>query len=285
MFIKGIWKYIVFAFCLYLFSCDEQTHVSDQSRGINELHGQLDITGSSTIAPLAHELAKAFEGLHPDVRINVQTGGSSRGIADVRQQISDIGMVSRALKSAENDLSPFPVARDGIALVVHQSNPIKELNNEQIKSIFQKQISNWRELGGEDAPITVVNKADGRSTLELFLAHFELKNSEIRPDVVIGDNAQGIKTVAGNPNAIGYVSIGSAEVEIELGSKIKLLSLNGITADSRHVSTGEYPLSRELNFVTEGRSNDPLIQAFYRFARSSETKNIIASQGFVAIAP
>ena len=84
--------------------------------GFGEAATKLTLTGSSTVAPLALEIAKRFESLHPGIRVDVQSGGSSRGLADARQGLSDIGMVSRALKPGENDVLAFPIARDGIAM-------------------------------------------------------------------------------------------------------------------------------------------------------------------------
>lgn len=135
----------------------------------NSPKNRIVLTGSSTIAPLASELARRFESLHPGIRIDVQTGGSSRGIADAKRGVADIGMVSRELRANESSLHPHPIARDGIAIIIHRDNPITKLDPDQIKSIYRGTLSNWSQVGGRDAPITVVNKADGRSTLELFL--------------------------------------------------------------------------------------------------------------------
>src|SRR5262245_20590621 len=197
------------------------------------------------------EIARRFESEHPGVRIDVQMGGSSRGVADARQGTADIGMASRDPKDEEKDLRFYPIARDGVAIILHASNPVQTLDDEQIRRIYRKEITNWSEVGGNDAPITVVNKAEGRSTLELFVGHFKLETTEIKPDVVIGDNQQGIKTVSGNPDAIGYVSIGTAEYEATNGTPIKLLPLEGISASTQEVLSGRFPLARPLNLVTK----------------------------------
>ena len=242
----------------------------------------LVLTGSSTVAPLASELGKRFESLHPDVRVNVQTGGSSRGIADARQGMADIGMVSRGLKQGEEDLLAFTIARDGVCLITHRDNPVSALSDAQVVGIYTGRIANWSELGGPDAPITVVNKAEGRSTLELFLHHFNLKNSDIRPDVVVGDNEQGIKTVAGNPHAIGYVSIGTAEYDAAHGIPIRLLPIAGVGASIESVRDGTFPISRPLNLVTRAQP-EGLAAEFLEFARSAEVHDIVKAQFFVPI--
>jgi len=240
------------------------------------------ITGSSTVAPLAAEMAKLFEKEHPGVRVDVQTGGSARGIADARRGLADIGMVSRSLKESESDLHRFAVARDGICLITHRDNPVSSLTDEQIIAIYTGRITNWRDVGGEDAAITVVNKAEGRSTLELFLKHFRLNSHDIRASVVIGDNEQGVKTVAGNRHAIGYVSIGTAEYDARQGEAIKLLPLNGVEASTANVADGSFPLIRTLHFVTHSEP-DGLVKEFLDFARSRKVHDVIKKQSFVPL--
>lgn len=244
---------------------------------------QLTITGSSTVAPLMAELAARYEQTHPNIRVDVQTGGSTRGITDARAGIAQIGMVSRALKSEESDLTAHTIALDGISMIVHQDNPVQELTDLQIKNIYTGVVSNWQQVGGLDQSIQVVNKAEGRSTLELFTYYFKLKNSDIKASVVIGDNQQGIKTVAANPTAIGYVSIGAAEFEASQGTPIRLLPINGIPASVEQVRKGNFPLSRPLNLVTQGQP-DAAVQALLDFAQSSQNQDLVLAQFFVPMA-
>ena len=254
-----------------------------QATAADQLTGKLVITGASTLAPLIGEIGKRFESLHPKVRIDVQSGGSSRGVADTRQGLADIGMVSRAMKDDERDLSAFPVARDGVCPILHQENPVQALTDEQIVEIYTGKISNWKLVGGKDAPITVVNKADGRSTLEVFLQYFKLKNSDVKAQVVIGDNEQGVKTVAGNPHAIGYVSIGTAEYDAIYGVPIKLLPIGGVAASTENVRTGVFPLSRPLHLVTRTTPSG-LAKAFIEYAQSKAVHDLISQQYFVPLA-
>lgn len=242
----------------------------------------LTLTGSSTIAPLASEIGKRFERQHSGIRIDVQTGGSSRGIADIRSGLADIGMVSRALQPEENDLYGFILARDGIAVIIHRDNPVQQLTDKQIIHIYTGQITHWKEVGGQNAPITVINKAAGRSTLELFLKHFALKSQHIAADVIIGDNEQGIKTVAGNPDAIGYVSIGTAEFDARQGIPIKLLPLGSVPATSENVRKGSFPLSRPLNLVTR-TPPEGWVKKFIDFAQSTQVHELIEEQHFVPL--
>lgn len=243
---------------------------------------KLVLTGSSTVAPLAAEIGKRFEKANPGVRVDVQTGGSSRGISDARSGLADIGMASRALKAEEQDLKSFAIALDGVGLIVHKDNPIKTLTDQQVIDIYTGKITNWKEVGGKDSRITVVNKAEGRSTLELFLHYYKLKNSDIKAHVVIGDNQQGIKTVAGNAGAIGYVSIGTAEFDAGNGVPIKLLPLNGIPASVENVRNGSFPLSRPLNLVTK-TAPQGLAKRFIEFAQSKAVDDIVEAQYFVPL--
>lgn len=241
---------------------------------------RLTLTGSSTVAPLAAEIAKRFEAGNPGVRIDVQTGGSSRGVADARRGTADIGMASRALKASETGVKSFTIARDGICMIVNSANPIPTLTADQVTAVFRGEVENWKDLGGRDAPITVVSKAQGRSTLELFLQHFGLEADEVKSDVVIGDNEQGIKTVAGNPYAVGYVSVGAAAFAESEGVRIRALSLDGIAANMSTLANGSFPLNRPLNLLTRQKP-EGLTRRFIDYARSNAVHDLVTDLYFV----
>ncbi|MDY7092673.1 MAG: phosphate ABC transporter substrate-binding protein [Acidobacteriota bacterium] len=263
---------------LILAACSGGQEPGDADR----LQGRLVLTGSSTVAPLAGEIAKRFEAEHAGVRVDVQTGGSSRGIADVRRGTADIGMVSRALAPEEADLDSHTVALDGVTLIVHGSNPVAELDADQVVAIYTGEVADWSEVGGEPGPITVVHKAEGRSTLEVFLEHFGLDNRQVQPTVIIGDNQQGVQTVLGDPNALGYVSIGAAQVEVDRGGALKLLPLGGVAPSVASVRDGSFPLSRQLNLVTLGPVS-PLARAFLDYSRSPAVYDLVEAQYFVTV--
>ena len=247
---------------------------------------KLVITGSSTVAPLVSEIAKRYESKHPGVRIDVQTGGSGRGIADAESGIASIGMASRDLKSDESakGLVALPIARDGIGVILHRDNPVTGLTKEQLTAIYAGKITRWKDVGGTDAPITVANKAEGRATLELFLHYTGLKAADVKASVVIGDNAQGIKTVAGNPGAITYVSIGAAEVDAAAGTPIKLIAIDGVPASLATVADGTFPMSRTLNLIVKGEPQG-LARAFIEYSRSEEVHDLVKAQSFVPLGP
>ena len=240
------------------------------------------ISGASTIAPLVAEIAKRYERENPGIQIDVQSGGSSRGVADARSGLADIGMVSRDLKASERELVDYPIARDGIAVIVHKSNPIQALSKEQIRNIYLGRITNWKELGGVEMPITVVNKASGRSTLELFAGFMNLEPADIKANIVIGENEQGIKTVANSPGAIGYVSIGTAEYSERAGTALKLISLDGQVPSTQNVADKKYDLSRTLNLVTKGKPS-VAVSHFIDYVQSASVKDLVEEQYFVSL--
>lgn len=207
------------------------------------------ISGSSTLAPLVSELATQYEKTHPNLRIEVQTGGSARGVSDCRNGSNQIGMISRHIKESEKDLKVFPIARDGLVFVVHSKNSISNLNKAHILDIYTGKIKNWRELGGTDENITVINKAEGRATLDLFLQYFSLKSSQIKADIIIGDEEHGIKTIASIKGGIAYLSLSSAELAQKRG-QLKILDFEQKTPSMQAVRNGKYAFARVLNLIT-----------------------------------
>lgn len=238
------------------------------------------VTGASTIAPLLTEIAHRYEKINRSFVIDVQTGGTSRGIADVRRKIADIGMVSRSLFENERDITSVLLGRDGVAMIVHKSNPIVTLNDEQIRQIYRGEVTNWKSVGGADATITVVNKAEGRSTLDVFLGYTKLTNKEIKPHVIVGDNEHDVKVVLGNARSIGYVSIGTAEYHIKEGSPLKMIGMGPVVPSTANVANGTYAASRELNLVTFG-AVPPHVAEFLTFATSEKHYDLVREYFFV----
>ncbi len=142
------------SFALVIVAATTAGHSFGQSAtaGANkeQLSGRLTLTGSSTVAPLVAEIGKRFESLNPGVRVDVQSGGSARGIADARSGLADIGMVSRGLKSEEEDLKSFAIARDGIGMIVHRDNLVPTLSDEQVIAIYTGRLADWSEVGGAE---------------------------------------------------------------------------------------------------------------------------------------
>lgn len=247
----------------------------------DQLAGRLLVTGSSTMAPLVTAIAKRFQGLHPGVQVEVQMGGSGRGIADVRQGKADIGMVSRALAEAEQVFYGVPIARDGVAVVIHRDNPVPSLTDRQIADIYTGKITHWTQVGGADKPILLVKAEAGRSSTELFTHYFGVPYDDIKARQVVGDNPTRIKLLIENPNAILYVSVGEAERKAQAGVPIKLLPVAGVAATSKNIRSGDYPISRPLTLVTRELPKG-LAKAFIEFSLSSEVTDLVLAHDFVA---
>lgn len=246
---------------------------------------RLTVAGSSTIQPILESAASRFEGKHAGVKLDVQGGGSSVGIKCATEGSCDVGMVSRDLKPEERaaQLAAVKVADDGIAIIVHEDNPLAAITREQVVKLYSGAVTSWKDVGGGAGPVTLITKEEGRSTLELFARHFGLEQRIKADAIVIGPNGQAIKTLEGNPDAIGYVSIGSAEKAVEQGSPIKLLPLDGVAATTDNVRNGTYPLRRPLNLVTKGPATGRA-KELIDFMLTSEGQQIVADQDFVALA-
>lgn len=251
---------------------------SDADRGTPA--GRLLLTGSSTMAPLMKEIGGRFAALHPGITVEVQAGGSGRGIADVRQGKADIGMASHALMDKEGDLYGFPIARDGICLILHRDNPVRTLSDRQVVDIYTGKIANWKKVGGRDAPVTVLNPREGYGSVDLFTHYFNLKYDAIKARQLVGDNQTRIKAISDNPNAIVYVSVGEAERKAQAGAPIKLLPVGGVAATSGNIRSGNFPISRPLTLVTKSLPTG-LAKVFIEFSLSSQVNDLILTHDFV----
>ena len=249
----------------------------------NDLQGKLTIHGTSTIEPLVSQIAERFELQNPHVEIRIKTKSSSQGLKDVTKEVVDIGMVARALFPSERkDFKDFTIAREGVGIIVHQDNPIDFLSYEDILNIYTGRIDNWREFGGNNHAIRVVNKTKDNSTQELFLKYFQLDNAQIEVNRVSKNHQKTIEFIASHPDAIGYVSIDIAEYHITHGVPITLLPIEGTAATTAAVRDSSFPLSRPLNLVTKTEPSG-LIKEFIEFAQSEKVHDLVRKQYFVPV--
>lgn len=274
-----VWAWLASAWLAFHCISALATHgASANDAGASPRH--LLVTGSSTMAPMIVEIGRRFAALHRNVRIAVQTGGSGRGISDVMHGKADIGMASRALTGEESRLYSFAIARDGICLIVHKNNTIQKLDNRQVADIYAGAIANWKAVGGRDATIAVMNAKEGYASVELFTHFFKIKYADIKAQAVLGDNSARIQAVAGNPDAIAYISVGSAQRQAEQGAAIRLLPVEGVAATQRNIRSGNFPLSRPLLLLTK----EPpvgLKREFINFSLSSQATEVIVEHDFV----
>jgi len=253
-----------------------QAPAAEPTKAPTGLSGKLSLAGSTTVQPLAEVLGEAFMELNPDVVIEVQGGGSSVGVTSAGEGTVDIGMASRAIKSSEfetfTDLQVFVIARDGIAIVTNPGVEMPSLSIAQVRDIFAGEITNFAEVGGPDAPITVVSREEGSGTR----AAFEELVMEHEEEKVISENAllqqsngQVRTTVSTTPNTIGYLSFGF------LDDSTRPVPIVGVEPTVDNVKNDSYPIARPLNMLTRGAPNE-LAQAFLDFVLSDVGQRIVA---------
>ncbi len=239
----------------------------------------LVLTGSNVMMPLMRDIGQRFEAEHAGVRVDVQAGGSTRGVSDTRQGLADIGMVARSLKPDEAMLYATTIARDAVCIIVNRTNLVQALRDDQIVRMYTRGVSNWKEVGGPDLPIVLVHMTDGRALLDLFLDHFKLRSTQIRADALIQDSEQGLHAVASRPGAIAYVSCSRAEAARE-NMPIRSLASQGIDPTPENIRNGTYPLSRPLQLVTR-ETPKGLTAEFIDFAHSNAVLDLIQKYHFI----
>jgi len=210
----------------------------------------LVVTGSSTMYPLMTDIVRRFGRQNPGVSIDVRSGGSGKGIADLRAGAADIAMVSRQLADDERDLFAFSLCRDGAAIVVHRSNTLKGLSRHQLSELLTGKVTDWKQLGAHAGAINLAWRAESQAIPELILHHLKLAPEQIRSHTTIFENADAIAFVANDRNAITLAALGVAERSVKSGAPIKLLAYEGIPASTRTVRARTYLLSRPLILAT-----------------------------------
>ena len=240
-----------------------------------ELSGTIVVNGSTSMGDVINALTEGFNELHPDVQISYTGSGSSAGIEAALAGSCDLGLSSREL--SDDELSQGAVAnviaKDGVAVVVNPENPVTELTSEQIAKIFTGEITNWSELGGEDAEIAVFGRDSASGTRSAFeeILGIEDKCVYLNEYSSTGDV---IGNVASNPNAIGYASLSAVD------ESVAAVSVDGVIPT---VADGSFPIQRPFVVVTvEGTELSPAAQAFLDYAMSAEVADIIAAAGAVA---
>ncbi len=241
----------------------------------------ISVVGSSTILPIVRDAGKVFYGL-TGIRIVAKGGGSRVGIKATLAGTADIGMVSRSFSSEEAEkLQAHLIGHDGIAVILNSTIPLNKISRQQVVNIYSGAIKNWKALGGKDMEITVIAKKDGRSTRWLFDRFFS-PEKVVSTAHLVGSNVEAIILVAGDPTAVGYVSIGSAEHAVDLGLQLKLLALDGVEATSNNVASKKYPLLRPLNLATLGKPGEDA-RRFIEFLRSKQGQGLVKKNHFVMI--
>jgi phosphate transport system substrate-binding protein len=272
------------------------------------------ISGSTSVQPFIEVLAAEFEKDYGGGSVDVHGGGSTAGVNNARDRISDIGMSSRGLRGEELVLNQVIIALDGLALIVHPNNPINSLSLKQIRDIYTREITDWSELdetGQKSGAIHVVTREEGSGTrgafeelvmeervsipaplcdycvlCEAHLSHTERRNHNIHArTIVLNTNGAIRQFVAGNPHAIGYISLGT--VDIPGLDPVKGVQIDGVTPSPENVfkfqeteGTEGYGLFRPFIFII-GEDPTAETQSFIRFVLSNDGQAKLREYGLV----
>lgn len=244
-----------------------------------KLSGSVSTDGSTSMEKVIGALGEAFTEANPDVNFTYNPTGSGSGITAVSEGRCDIGLSSRNLKDEEaaKGLKATVLALDGIAVIVNPENPVSELSLEQIAKIYTGEITNWSELGGNDAEIVVIGREAGSGTRDGFESITKTADACVYRQELTS-TGDVITTVAQNPDAIGYASLAS------IGDTVKALVVEGVAPSEETVKDGSYLVQRPFVLVTrEGEELSEAAQAFFDYITSADAASIIADAGAVAV--
>ena len=251
---------------------------TDGSNNETTLSGTVSTDGSTSMEKVINSLGESFMAMNKDVKFTYNPTGSGSGIQAVSEGRCDIGLSSRALKDDEkaSGLVETVVALDGIAIVVNPENPVSDLDIDTIAKIYTGEITNWKDVGGNDAEIVLIGREAGSGTRDGFESITETKDAcQYRQELT--STGDVINTVSQNPDAIGYASLSA------VGDSVKALTVGGVEATEATVKDGSYVVQRPFVLVTkEGTKLSPAAQAFFDYALSADAASIIAAAGAVA---
>jgi phosphate transport system substrate-binding protein len=257
----------------------------------------IQIKGSDSEVNLVQRLAEVFMKKHPDANIAVTGGGSGTGIAALINKTTDIANSSREIQSKEEEaaksagVQPFRIvmATDGISVVTHPANPISKLTLEQLGKIFKGEITNWKEVGGKDAKISLYGRQSNSGTY-VFFREFVVKADYSPHMKAMNGNAQIVEAIKKDKDGIGYVAVGYVVNDkgvVMPGVNIVNISKDGQSeayspAKIENVMSKKYPITRPLNHYTNGKPSGNLLD-FIKFELSKEGQEIVRKEGFFPV--
>ena len=260
------------------------TNTNDNSNDTNNdnapaaVTGTVGTDGSTSMEKVIGALSESFMANNADATVTYNPTGSGAGITAVQEGTCDIGLSSRALKDEEKaaGLKETVLAYDGIAIIVHPDNPVSDLTIEQIAQLYTGEITNWKDVGGNDAEVVLIGREAASGTRDGFESITGTKEKcQYRQELT--STGDVITAVSQNPDAIGYASLASIK------DSVKALNVDGVTPSEATVKDGSYKVQRPFVLVTvEGKALTPVAQAFFDYATSPDAAAIIAKAGAVA---
>ena len=268
-------------FCLTLAGCG-QTPAGNSGAGNNsesaKLTGTVATDGSTSMEKVIGALGEAFENHNDGVTFTYNPTGSGSGIQAVQEGRCDIGLSSRNLKEEEaaGGMEATILAYDGIAVIVSPENPVVDLDVETIAKLYTGEITNWKDVGGNDAPVVLIGREAGSGTRDGFESITDTKEQcQYRQELT--STGDVITAVAQNPDAIGYASLAS------LKDSVKAVTVGGVAPTEDTVKDGSYVIQRPFVLVTrKDTALSDAAQAFFEFATSPDAAELIANAGAVA---
>ena len=257
-------------------SANTDTNTNDNTS--TAVTGTVATDGSTSMEKVIGALSESFMANNADTTVTYNPTGSGSGITAVQEGTCDIGLSSRALKDEEKaaGLKETVLAYDGIAIIVHPDNPVSDLTIEQIAQLYTGEITNWKDVGGNDAEVVLIGREAASGTRDGFESITGTKEKcQYRQELT--STGDVITAVSQNPDAIGYASLASIK------DSVKALNVDGVTPSEDTVKDGSYKVQRPFVLVTaEGKALSPVAQAFFDYAASSDAAAIIAKAGAVA---
>ena len=251
---------------------------SADNGGAAAVSGTVSTDGSTSMEKVIGALSESYMAANKDVTVNYNPTGSGAGITAVQEGTCDIGLSSRALKDEEKaaGLQETVLAYDGIAIIVHPDNPVSDLTLEQIAQLYTGEITNWKDVGGNDAQVVLIGREAASGTRDGFESITGTKDKcQYRQELT--STGDVITTVSQNPDAIGYASLASIK------DSVKALNVDGVTPSEASVKDGSYKVQRPFVLVTvEGKALSSAAQSFFDYATSADAAAIIAKAGAVA---
>ncbi|MEH7181267.1 phosphate ABC transporter substrate-binding protein [Neobacillus vireti] len=245
----------------------------------NQGSATVSVSGSTSVGPLAEKIAEKFKETS-NVKVEINQIGSSAGITNAISGVSEIGMSSRDLKEEEkaSGLVETIIAYDGIVVVTHPSNKVKDLTMEQVKAVFTGEVKNWKELGGDDLEIVVVSREDGSGSRDAFQEIVGYSSGELVRSAIIASGNGNIKTtVATNKHAVGFISFEYID------SSISTIDINGVEATAENVLQQKYSLSRPFLFVHKEDQITDAGKQFIEYILSPDGQKIVGETGAIPI--